>query len=93
MASQEEKEATRLKQIEIAEQLQTLLLEDYLNAFKKGDITASDRANLFRMLEHGGWSLDPTRARRTVKDVLTETVDPKQFDKDDADIIPIQRKA
>jgi hypothetical protein len=88
MASKEQEE-----QLKIAERLQTKMLERWEKMLDDGSMTASDAAALSRLLAANGWNLDPARLPKGVRDKLTESVDPKQFEDDDADVLPMRQRA
>jgi hypothetical protein len=88
MASKEQEE-----QLKIAERLQTKMLERWEKMLDEATMTASDAAALSRLLAANGWNLDPARLPKGVRDKLTESVDPKQFEDDDADVLPMRQRA
>lgn len=69
-------------QLDKAEKLQDLLLDSFLDLFKRKDETAADRATLLKMLKENGWSLDPSRLPQSLRDKLTLS-DPSVLDEDD----------
>lgn len=76
------------KQLQIAERLQLLLLENFEYLLESGEMTPTDRATLSRLLMQNGWSLDPSRMPKGLQDLLTSRIDPE--DLDDEDIIPLR---
>ena len=60
-------------QIEIAERLQNLILEDFedLLTNRKEDLTATDRATIVRFLQANGWTVDPASLPANLKGMLT----------------------
>lgn len=67
------------KQIELAEKLQDLLLEDFIRLANDKALTSTDRAILYRMLRDSGWDLDPAKLSQSARDLLTKAV---AFDED-----------
>lgn len=59
------------EQIELAERLQTSLLEQFEHLLKSGDMSPTDRATLARLLMQNGWNLDPSALPRGLADKLT----------------------
>lgn len=85
-------DATRQRsQIDLAERLQNMLLEDFERLLESSEMTPTDRATLARLLSQNGWSLDPSRLPQGIKDKLTDAIDPENLD-DEVDVIPIDRK-
>jgi hypothetical protein len=79
-------------QVEIAERLQLALLKDFERQLLDGTISSTDRATLARLLTQNGWSLDPSRLPKGLKDQLTSRIDPEDLDEDD-DVLPLRRQA
>lgn len=79
---------SREQQIQIAERLQLLLLENFQTLLDSGEMTPTDRATLARLLMQNGWSLDPSRLPKGLQDLLTTQIDPEELDDDD--IIPLR---
>ena len=78
----------RLKaQLAIAQRLQDLLLAEYEKRLTEGTITDTGMANLQRLLQTNGWSLDETTLPQHLKDKLTKRVDPTTITEDDPDVI------
>lgn len=73
MADETKKEKTQA-QIDKLEELQDLLLDDFITAFKNNTVTATDRATVIRLLQSNGWSLDPAQLPTDLKDKLTSKV-------------------
>lgn len=67
------------KQIEIAERLQLKVLERFETLLTEGTITSTDMATLVRLLASNGWTLDPARLPRKLRDKLLDTM---KFDDD-----------
>jgi hypothetical protein len=63
-------------QLELARQLQTLLLKDFLSLAASGELSPTDRRTLYQMLKDGGWSLDPTRLPQDLRSKLTSALSP-----------------
>lgn len=84
---------TAQQQIELAQQLQTLLLEDFLKLAQKGDLSPTDRRTLYQMLKDGGWCLDPSRLPSDLSSkLLTAVTAPGSFVSDwdsEEDELPI----
>lgn len=79
------------KQLEISQRLQLKWLVRMEEMFDNGTITSTDMATLQRFLSANGWSLDPSRLPKGLKDKLTQHVSPE--DLDGSDVIPMRRKA
>ena len=77
------------EQVDKAEQLQELLLDDLIRLFKEGEATATDRATLARLLKDNGWSVDPSMVPQELRDKLTSKIAPG--DDIDDDVVPISR--
>ncbi len=77
-------------QISMTEKLQAGLLRTYLRRIQNGTISDTGLANVQRLLQANGWSLDPKQLPQDLKDLLTTAVDPNELD---ADVLPIRRKA
>lgn len=81
------------KQLDIAERLQTLLLEDFENRIKtEAGLTPTDRATLARLLMSNGWSLDPAQVPQGIMDKLSTRTNPTDLSDEDADVLPMRRK-
>ena len=76
-------------QVDKAEQLQDLLLNDLIKLFEDGAATSTDRATLARLLKDNGWSVDPSMVPQDLKDKLTSKIAPG--DDIDDDVVPISR--
>ena len=76
-------------QVDKAEQLQELLLNDLKKLFKQGETTTPDRATLARLLKDNGWSVDPSMVPQELKEKLTSKIAPG--DDIDDDVVPISR--
>jgi hypothetical protein len=76
------------KHLTLAEELQTLWLEDMVEQYKNRTISSTDRATLIRFLSQNGFSVDPARMPTGLKDKLTSGVSPKDFE-DDGKVLPI----
>lgn len=83
MASIEQKQ----QQIAIADRLQLMLLEYFEKKLNDDTLTDTGAATLARLLSANGWSIDPNTLPQGVRDKLTSTVDPNDFDDDDLDAI------
>lgn len=81
--------ATKKEHLELAEEMQTLLLEDFRNMLRDGTASATDRATIARLLVANGWSLDPVLMGQGVTSKITKHVDPTQFDAEDDDDLRI----
>ena len=71
------------KQLEIAGRLQTKWLEHMEKLIDNGQITPTDMSTLERFLRNNGWSLDPARLPKGLRDKLTSHVATDEFDDDD----------
>lgn len=67
------------EQIEKAEKLQDLLLEDLIRVAEAKELSSADRVLIYRMLRENGWSLDPSKLPQKAKDLLAKQV---AFDED-----------
>jgi hypothetical protein len=67
------------QQIEVASELQSLILQDFVKIIKNNTASATDRATIVRLLRENGWTLDPAQIPSSLKDKLTRTV---RFDED-----------
>lgn len=73
----DDKLAKRKEQIVKAEQLQDLILDNFVKLFQEGGgATATDRATAIRFLQSNGWDLDPARVPQNLRDKLTKNVKP-----------------
>jgi len=72
------------EQVEIAQRLQSKWLRHMEKLLDEGTITSTDMATLGRVLVMNGWTLDPKRLPKQLKDLMTtfplKLVD---FDEDD----------
>ena len=76
-------------QVDKAEQLQELLLDDLIKLFKDGEATSTDRATLARLLKDNGWSVDPSMVPQELKEQLTSKI--AAGDDIEDDVVPISR--
>lgn len=82
------------QQIDLAEQLQAMLLEAYATKLEKGELSDTGLSSLQKLLMQNGWQLDPTRVPQGLRDKLTARVDPKDVEDDDEPgVIPMRRPA
>lgn len=81
------------KQLDIAERLQLKWLERMEVLFDNGEITSTDMATLSRFLQSNGWSLDPARLPKGLRDKLTSHVSTDEFDEEDVVVGKISRQA
>jgi len=72
-------EAKRNAQIEKADLLKDLLLDDLVNQARAGNLSSADRVLIYRMLRENGWDLDPSKLPKSAKEMLTRQV---KFDDD-----------
>ena len=70
-------------QVDLAERLQTKLLERFEKLMESGEDTPTDRATLSRLLNSNGWSLSPDSLPADLKDFITKVVDPRSLDEED----------
>ena len=68
------KNLTKAEQIDLLDEIQTLLLKDLVKQLKDETTTSTDRATIIRMLKDFGWDLDPSRVPQALKDKLTKQV-------------------
>ncbi len=80
-------------QIERVERLQDLWLERMETMLKDGSITSTDMATLYRFFAQNGWTVDPAKLPKGLQSILTKNVDPKRFEDDDADVLPLRARA
>lgn len=76
-------------QVDKAEKLQELLLDNLIKLFEDGTATSTDRATLAKLLRDNGWSVDPLMIPQDLKDQLTSKLKPGD-DIDDS-VVPISR--
>lgn len=74
---------TQEEQTDLAVRLQTAALRLYELRLKNGTLSDTGLSTLQRLLLQNGWSLDPKQVPKGLKDKMTSTVDPKEFDEDD----------
>lgn len=67
------------EQIQVAAQLQTLILQDFVKQLQGNTASATDRATIVRLLRENGWTLDPALVPSSLKDKITSKV---SFDDD-----------
>jgi hypothetical protein len=79
------------QQVAIAERLQLKWLKRMETLLDAGEITSTDMATLVRFLMANGWTLDPSRLPSKLKDKLTTSMSPEDFDAQ-ADVLPFNRK-
>jgi hypothetical protein len=70
------------EQIDKAEKLADLLLDNWIKLAENGSITSTDSATIARVLMANGWTLDPTQIPQPLFDKLTSKV---AFDADEQD--------
>jgi len=81
------------KQADIAERLQLKWLKRMEELLDDGSVTSTDLATLSRFLMANGWTLDPARLPKSLRDKLTTGLDPEEFEDDDEDILQMKRPA
>lgn len=81
------------KQIEIAERLQLKWLLRMEKLLDDGEITSTDLATLSRFLMANGWTLDPARLPKGLRDKLTKHISPDDLDEDDGVVGSIHKSA
>lgn len=62
--------ANNKKHVDLAERLQTMLLEDFEQMLEDGDMSSTDRATLARLLMANGWNFDPSLLPEGIRDKL-----------------------
>jgi hypothetical protein len=77
----------KAEQAEILERLQLKWLERMETLMDTGEITSTDLATLMRFLMANGWTLDPSRLPKGLKDKLTSKVLPSDFEDEDNGIV------
>jgi hypothetical protein len=60
-------------QVEIAKQIQEMLLENFLEILSDGTITSTDRATIVRWLTANGWSVDETDAADDLRELIKQS--------------------
>ena len=78
-------------QVEIAERLQKKWLERMEAMLDDGTITSTDRATLYRFFAQNGWTVDPKKMPKGLRDKLTTDVTEEELEDDG--ILPMRRKA
>ncbi len=63
------------EQTNLAERLQTKILERFETLLDEGKLSPTDAATLARLLTQNGWSFDETRLPRNLRDRLTKSVE------------------
>jgi hypothetical protein len=71
------------EQVGIAARLQSKLLHHFEKLLTEGTATSTDLATIARMLIANGWSFDPARMPRQLKDLMTTRVPLKLLDFND----------
>ena len=79
-------------QLEIAESLQIKVLKRFDTMLDSGEITSTDMATLVRLLSANGWQLDRSRVPSSLRDKLTQAIDPKSFEDDGSNVLPFRSK-
>lgn len=77
------------EQVEIAERLQRLLLEEFekrLDPSCDKQATSTDLATLARILKDNGWTIDPADLPDDLRDHITNDVDPEDLDDPDLEV-------
>lgn len=78
---------TKREQIELVERMQLKWLQHMEKLLDNGNISSTDLATLARLLMQNGWTLDPARLPKGLKDKLTTHLDPTAFDDGDPDVV------
>lgn len=81
----------KARQVAIAERLQLKWLERMEMLLDAGEITSTDMATLVRFLVANGWTLDPTKMPTRLRDKLTTSLKPDDFDSE-ADVLPFRSR-
>jgi hypothetical protein len=71
------------EQLAIAERLQLKWLKRMEKLLDGGEVTSTDLATLSRFLQANGWTLDPARLPKGLRDKLTSHINPEDFDDED----------
>ena len=74
------------EQVEIAEELQTMLLKEFRTKLREGTATSTDLATLARLLQNNGWTINPADLPQDLQSYITSEVDPEADLEQDADI-------
>lgn len=70
------------QQMDIAERLQTKLLQRWEKLIDEGTLQATDAATLARLLRENGWSIDPNKVPVGLRGILTSGIDASTLDED-----------
>lgn len=70
-------------QLEIAERLQLKWLKRMEALLDDATITSTDLATLNRFLMANGWTLDPSKLPKNLRDKMTSHVSPEDLDEED----------
>ena len=79
-------------QLDAAARLQDLWLNRMEALLLSGDITSADMTTLYKFFKDNGWSVDPARLPKGLKDKLQANLDPNAFEDTDADVIDLQSR-
>lgn len=66
--------AKQREQIDKAEKLQDLLLDNWIRLAEAGELTSTDAATIARLLSQNGWTIDPAQLPQDLRDKLTSSV-------------------
>jgi hypothetical protein len=72
--------------VELTARLADLLLKEYEKRLIDGSISDTGMANLQRLLKDNGWVIED-EALNSIREKLTKTIDPSQFDDDDEAVV------
>jgi hypothetical protein len=73
--------------LKILERMQTALLQQYEARLNAGVLSDTGMKDLAKFLRDAGWNLDPSKVSPTLRDKLTQNVDPSVLDDMDDDVI------
>ena len=79
------------KQVEIAERLQMKWLTHMENLLDSGEISATDMSTLFKFLQANGWSIDPSRLPKGLREHITTPLTAEELEREDE--LAVRRQA
>lgn len=60
------------RQQELMDELQEMLLEDFVRLYREGKLSPTDRRTIVQLLKDSGRTFDPSRLPRTLADAIKE---------------------
>jgi hypothetical protein len=73
--------------LQILKRMQTKILKEYERRLDEGVISDTGLKDLAKMVRDAGWNLDPSKVPQTLKDKLTQNIDPSALDDMDDDVV------